>query len=100
MKIKMPFPKEFFDNRLAPTGFIKEYQSADVADVGELPTMANVQTSSELSSTLENLHMNVSRIKISKIPRFIDAGLEAEEYTELLEQLLTFKEQYDEDFFL
>jgi hypothetical protein len=62
--------------------------------------MTAVQTSNELSNTLENLHTNVSRIKLAKIPRFSDTGLEREEYKELLEQLLVFKEQYDECFFL
>lgn len=62
--------------------------------------MSAVQNSNELANTLENLHQNVSRIKLAKIPRFSDSGLESEEYKEMLEQLLTFKEQYDENFFL
>jgi hypothetical protein len=69
-------------------------------EIDELPVMTAVQTSSELSNTLENLHTNVSRIKIAKIPRFNDTGLETEDYKEVLEQLLVFKEQYDEGFFL
>lgn len=62
--------------------------------------MTAVQSSSELSNTLENLHTNVSRIKIAKIPRFVESGLESEDYKELLEQLLVFKEQYDENYFM
>lgn len=62
--------------------------------------MTAVQTSNELSDTLENLHTNVSRIKIAKIPRFIDSGLESEDYKEVLEQLISLKEQYDDGFFL
>lgn len=62
--------------------------------------MTAVQNSNEIADTLENLHTTVSRIKIAKIPRFLDSGLETEEYKELLEQLLVFKEQYDESFFL
>lgn len=62
--------------------------------------MTAVQNSKELSNTLENLHTNVSRIKLAKIPRFADSGLETEDYKEVLEQLLVFKEQYDETFFL
>lgn len=62
--------------------------------------MTAVQNSNELADTIENLHTNVARIKIAKIPRFIDAGLENEEYKEILEQLLLLKEQYDETFFL
>lgn len=62
--------------------------------------MTAVQNSNDLSNTLESLHQQVSRIKIAKIPRFSDSGLESEEYKEMLEQLLTFKEQYDENYFL
>lgn len=62
--------------------------------------MTAVQNSNDLSNTLESLHKQVSRIKIAKIPRFSDSGLESEEYKEMLEQLLTFKEQYDENYFL
>lgn len=116
MRILAPFPKEFFDTRIAANGFSKEFQSSDSegkitavnvsfsnfspVDVKELPVMTAVQNSNDLSNTLENLHQNVSRIKLAKIPRFSDSGLESEEYKEMLEQLLTFKEQYDENFFL
>ena len=34
MKIKSPFPMEFFDNRIASNGFVKEFQSADVNGEG------------------------------------------------------------------
>lgn len=80
--------------------FIQLFLYFSPADVKELPVMTAVQNSNDLSNTLENLHQNVSRIKIAKIPRFSDSGLESEEYKEMLEQLLTFKEQYDENFFL
>ena len=62
--------------------------------------MTAVQNSNELANTLENLHTNVSRIKLAKIPRFMDSGLETEDYKEILEQLMVLKEQYDETFFL
>ena len=62
--------------------------------------MTAVQTSSDLVHTLESLHTNVSRIKIAKISRFADAGLEEDDYKEMLEQLLVFKEQYEESFFV
>lgn len=122
MQIKSPFPKEFFDHRVTSNGFVKEFLSSDVegetfssfvliinysliilslfTDIKELPVMTAVQNSKELSNTLENLHTNVSRIKLAKIPRFADSGLETEDYKEVLEQLLVFKEQYDETFFL
>ncbi|KAG5684918.1 hypothetical protein PVAND_014126 [Polypedilum vanderplanki] len=101
MKIKSPFPKEFFsDNRLTSRGFLKEFQNDEISQVNEVPVMTSVQNSNELSNTLENLYTQVERVKLAKIPRFIDAGLEKEEYKELLEQLLVFKEQYDDNEFL
>ena len=62
--------------------------------------MTAVQNSSELANTLENLHTHVARVKLAKVPRFSDSGLENEEYKELLEQLLVFKEQYDDNSFI
>ncbi|CRL04367.1 CLUMA_CG017460, isoform A [Clunio marinus] len=100
MKVKSPFPKEFFDDRIAVNGFMKEFQNSIVEDIKELPVMTALQTSNEISNVLENLHTNVSRVKIAKVPRLVDSGLEVVDYKETLEQLLTFKEQYDESFFL
>jgi hypothetical protein len=99
-KLKSPYPKEFFDERFAGSGFLKEFSSPDVENIQELPVMTSVQTSSELSNTLDSLHLQVSRVKIAKIPRFMDSGLESVEFQEILEQLLSFKEQYDEGFFV
>jgi Tubulin domain len=100
MKIRSPFPQEFFDNRIASNGFLKEFQNSDEAHVDELPVMTAIQNSKDLADTLENLHTHVSRIKLAKIPRFAASGLENEEYKELLEQLLVFKEEYDETTFV
>jgi hypothetical protein len=100
MKIKTPFPKEFFDERFASNGFLKEFRSDEKTDVNEIPMLAAVQNSNELSNTLDNLHKQVERVKLAKIPRFVDTGVEKIEYSELLEQLLVFKEQYDENEYL
>lgn len=99
MKIKSPYPKEFFDSRFSSHGFLKEFQS-DAVNVGDVPVMTAIQNSNDLSNTLENLHQQVERVKIAKIPRFADAGMENLEYSALLEQLLVFKEQYDESSYL
>lgn len=69
-------------------------------EIPTVPIMATAQTSADLANTLETLHTNVKRIKIAKIPRCLDAGLDMEEYEEMLERLLTFKEQYEENFHL
>lgn len=100
MKIQSPFPHEIFDSRLNYNGFLKEFASEQTNKVMEVPVMTAVQNSSELLNTLDNLHSQVSRIKIAKIPRFADSNLEVEEFKELLEELLNFKEQYEDNSFL
>lgn len=100
IKIRSPFPKEFFDSRFVSNGFLKEFKNDEIFNVQEMPVMTAVQNSSEIANTLENLHMHVERVKLAKIPRFGDSGLEKEEYKELLEQLLVFKEQYDDNAFV
>lgn len=100
LKIKSPFPKEFFDTRFVPHGFLKEFKNVDPTVVQEVPVMSAVQNSSEIGNTLENLHTHVERVKLAKIPRFGDSGLEKEEYKELLEQLLVLKDQYEDNVFV
>lgn len=100
MKIQSPFPYEIFDHRLSPSGFVKEFVGDGITHVMEVPVMTAVQNSNELFNTIDNLHSQISRIKIAKIPRFSDSGLEDEEYKDLLEEILTLKERYEDDSFL
>jgi hypothetical protein len=100
LKIQSPFPHEIFDSRLNFNGFVKEFEDSNKQQVMEVPVMTAVQNSSEIFNTLDNLHSQVARIKIAKIPRFVDSNLESEEFKELLEELLNFKEQYEDNSFL
>lgn len=97
LRVQSPFPRELFDNRLAQNGFVREFVSHASANVMELPVMTAVQNSSDMFNTIDNLHSQISRIKIAKIPRFAASGLEDEEYKNLLEEILTFKERYDDN---
>lgn len=100
MKIQSPFPHEIFDSHLNFNGFLKEFASEQKTQATQVPVMTAVQNSSEIYNTLENLHSQVARIKIAKIPRFVDSNLEAEEFKEMLEELLNLKEQYEDNSFL
>lgn len=99
MKVESPFPREIFDSRLNMNGFVKEFVS-ERANVREVAVMTAVQNSSEIFNTLDSLHSQAARIKIAKIPRFVDSNLEVEEFQELLEELLVFKELYEDNSFL
>lgn len=98
LSIKQPFPREILSKKLGINGFLTMTDTPNPVKIESLPILANVQVSSALSHTLESLHRDTKRIKFSKIHRYKEAGMEENEYEELLERLLTFKENYDEGF--
>lgn len=103
MPTKNPFPMELFDNRVSESGFINDFPLPSASDgsgkikVKSIPTMAAAQSSSELADTIESLHREASRIKITRIPRLNDS-MEQDEFVEALNTLLEFKENYEDSF--
>lgn len=100
MTTRKPFPLERFDPRIASNGFLNECSMVGDAPtpVQSIPVMATVQSSSNLADTLESLHREATRIKIAKIPRFQETNLEADDLADALENLLLFKDNYDDAF--
>lgn len=100
MTTKKPFPLERFDNRLNATGFFDEYSTGadQIEQIQSIPVMATAQCSSDLAETLNSLHREAKRIKIARIPRFKESGLESEDLVDALENLLQFKDNYDETY--
>lgn len=86
--LKSPFPLETID------------ESSDEGFSGNVPVMATVEASAKLSNTLEHLHTQVARVKIAKLPRFQDSDMDSEEFKEVLDNLLTMKENYEDRSFL
>lgn len=98
MPTRKPFPVELFDERLNKNGFWKEFELNANESIISIPLMATAQSSSEIGDTLETLHREAKRIKIARIHRFKESGLELDEYEEALAKLLEFKENYDDCF--
>lgn len=100
MIIKKPYPFEIFDERLNSMGFLNDFHpmEEDESSIQSTPVLAVAQCSNDLSATIETLHREGSRIKISKISRFKGTGLEYDEYNDVLEKLLEFKDNYDNGF--
>lgn len=102
MPTKKPFPVDFFDNRFNAHGFLNEFELTDeqkkLNKTQSIPVLAAAQCSNDLADTIESLHREANRIKIQKIHRFRETGLEADEYTECLEKLLDFKDNYEDSF--
>lgn len=98
MDLRTPFPDELFHSRVGFDGFLTEFDLGTKQKVLSTPSLATVQSSGDLADALDSLHREVSRIKIAKIPRFVESGLELEDYKESLERLIDFKERYDDNY--
>jgi hypothetical protein len=71
-----------------------------LSEITEIPTMAALQSSTDIYNTLDGLCRDVARVKIAKIHRFRETGLEDEEFEEVLEQLHQLKEKYEDNIHL
>lgn len=99
MPTRIPFPGEIFADHLTTSGFINSYEKRSKDDkVNTVPCVASIQSSSELGDTLETLHREAKRVKIAKLYRFKAAGLEDDDYSEALENLLLFKDNYEDNY--
>lgn len=98
MATKLPFPHEMFDSKMNLDGFLADFDRKTNEKVISVPTLATVQNSGDIANTLETLHREAERIKIKKIHRFRETGFEEDEYEEMLENLLNFKDNYEDNF--
>lgn len=102
MFTRKPFPVDMFDSRLNSSGFVNEFEMSEDQKapnrVTSIPVLATAQCSNDLSETLESLHREAKRIKVARIHRFKETGLETDEYEEALEKILEFKDNYDDAF--
>ncbi|XP_065366308.1 protein misato [Calliphora vicina] len=99
MPTRIPYPCEMFGDNLTSSGFVNPYEKRAKDDkVNTVPCVAAIQSSSELGDTLEALHREAKRIKIAKLHRFKACGLDEDEYKEALENILLFKDNYEDNF--
>lgn len=99
MPIRIPYPQEIFRTALTAQGYQNSLATREEAQkVASVPVLANLQSSSKLADILEVLHREASRIKFAHLHRFQAAGLEEDNYSDALEQLLQFKDNYEDNF--
>ncbi|KAJ8731844.1 hypothetical protein PYW08_014574 [Mythimna loreyi] len=95
LEVKTPFPR-FFSNELNKYGFIRS--DANQEKVESCAVVAGYHNGNFLSDMIEKLHRETSRIKFSKLHKFNQEGFEAAEYSETLDKLAEFKDNYEDDF--
>lgn len=101
MPTMVPYPVTCFDRQLTVDGNYNEFtvdKDGPRTSVRSIPVLATAQSSNELANTIESLHREANRIKIVKINRFKETGFEADDYPEILNSLLDFKDNYEDNF--
>lgn len=100
MPTMVPYPVKCFDRQITANGLFNEFamNESEQPTVRSIPVLATAQSASELANTIESLHREAKRIKIDKIHRFKETGFESDDYPDVLDSLLNFKDNYEDNF--
>lgn len=95
LQVKTPFPKFFSDN-LNQYGLLKNENNNE--KIQSCAVIAGYHNGNFLTDMIEKLHREVSRIKFAKLHKFQEEGLESVDYSESLNKIYEFKDNYEDDF--
>lgn len=98
-KLPSSYPQFFTDN-INKSGCVDVVPREENQSVREIPLIAGAHNTLTVFDSLTGLIRETERIKISKIHRFKETGLEEDEYSETLEALKAFQENYEENVYL
>ncbi len=65
--------------------------------VDRVPVMTSLQCTQSVGDLLTKLHDYSSRLNIAKFHKYLEAGLEADEFKETLDSLKTLAENYEDN---
>lgn len=88
-----PFPHVFSPN-INHKGFINDTLRLANSGVYSVPAMTSLQSTSNIHSYVASLQQCVAQFKINKHSHFLEAGLEEDDYQEMVESLFTLAESY------
>ncbi|XP_050342835.1 protein misato [Nymphalis io] len=95
LELKTPYPSIFSDN-LNKYGFVRDNNQVEKTD--SCPVIAGYHNGNFMADMIEKLHRDVNRIKFAKLHKFQQEGLEYGDYTESLNRLAEFKDNYEDNF--
>nr|CAD7435366.1 unnamed protein product [Timema monikensis] len=96
-RVTAPFP-QIFSDYVSIDGSTSDTKRFENTSVYSVPAIAGLHSSSSVGTMLESLHFQSNRLHFKKFHHFGSAGLEEDEYTECLDQLLQLRECYYEEF--
>ncbi|XP_059490557.1 protein misato homolog 1 [Neocloeon triangulifer] len=92
-----PFPNMFAPS-VGQTGFLVPDDQPNTSGVRTVPMLTGLHSSRSVGAMLESLQSQASHSHWRNLPQLAEAGLERDDYSESLEQLLQFAECYNEEF--
>ncbi|XP_066245946.1 protein misato [Euwallacea similis] len=96
MPTKNPFPT-FFDEWINADGNVHWTPRAENMRVDSVPVLAGFHSSTDIGAMFESLHSEAAKLKITRFHQF---ALERDEYEESLNDLLSFKENYEDNYLI
>ncbi|KAK7011429.1 protein misato 1 [Biomphalaria glabrata] len=93
VKVGLPFP-HIFDPHINHCGFITDTLRPALSGVETVPIMTSLQSNPDVFSYIESLESCVSKFNIAKHQHFIEAGLEPDDFTEMLHNLKSLAQCY------
>ncbi|KAH1014571.1 protein misato [Dendroctonus ponderosae] len=94
MSTKNPFP-DLFDDRIGVHGNVSAIPRLEHTRVESVPILAGLHSGSEIGQMFESLHTEAKKLKIARFNQFT---LEADEYEDALNSVMTLRENYEDSF--
>ncbi|XP_041361041.1 protein misato homolog 1-like [Gigantopelta aegis] len=97
-KTSLPFPN-IFDRRLNSQGQITRTERPAVQRVENIPMVTSIQSSPDIAAMVTSLHTSASSLNIRRHHRYLEAGLDIDEYKNILDNLQSLSQCYQTDFY-
>ncbi|OQV15376.1 Protein misato-like protein 1 [Hypsibius exemplaris] len=92
----VPYP-QFFSDNISENGYVIGSKTPRIDDVKRLPVMAGIHSTDKVKDLLTELTTVCQKQNLAKYPRLLDGGMEAEDYKESFERLVTLTERYGDE---
>lgn len=96
VKTAVPFPQMFHEN-ISCDGFVTSYRRSNDRRVDSVPVMTSLQSTPAAGEVIQHLYEAAAKMNIKKHHRYMSAGLEQDDYEEVLANLKALAANYNTD---
>ncbi|XP_013399730.1 protein misato homolog 1-like [Lingula anatina] len=92
-QVTAPYP-HMFSRNISSDGYVSQKNRSDSMGVNSVPVMTSLQSTPTSAKCVQALLKETKKLNISKYNKFLEAGLEQDDYKECLNSLETLQENY------